>query len=107
MDEPTAALGEAEAARLFEAVRSLRAAGTAVVYVSHRLGEVLALADRITVLRDGRSIGCFDAGTMDEGRLVEAISSDLHREAPAPRRVRSEEHTSELQSLMRTSYAVF
>src|SRR3546814_10095771 len=98
MDEPTAALGEAEAARLFEAVRSLRAAGTAVVYVSHRLGEVLALADRITVLRDGRSIGCFDAGTMDEGRLVEAISSDLHREAPAPRRVDGDRKSTRLNS---------
>jgi simple sugar transport system ATP-binding protein len=54
LDEPTSALSAAEAERLFAVVRTPRAAGLAVLYVSHRLGEVDALADRAVVLRDGR-----------------------------------------------------
>jgi ABC-type sugar transport system ATPase subunit len=56
MDEPTAALTGAEAERLFAAIGALRGAGSAVLYVSHRMDEVLRLADRVTVLRDGRPV---------------------------------------------------
>jgi ribose transport system ATP-binding protein len=56
LDEPTAALSSAEAARLFEVITKLKARGIGVVYVSHHLSEVLAIADRITVLRDGRNV---------------------------------------------------
>ena len=56
LDEPTSSLSGAEAGRLFTHVRRLAAHGTAVVYVSHRLEEVFALADEITVLRDGRRV---------------------------------------------------
>lgn len=56
MDEPTASLTTHESEQLFEVIRQLRDAGVAVVYVSHRLPEVLDLADRVTVLRDGVSI---------------------------------------------------
>ena len=54
LDEPTAALDDRESEQLFAQIRRLRAAGTGVVYISHRLDEVFALADRIVVLRDGR-----------------------------------------------------
>ena len=54
MDEPTAALSAVEVARLFGVVQSLRAAGTAVLFISHRLEEVFELCQRVTVLRDGR-----------------------------------------------------
>ena len=54
MDEPTAALSGVEVERLFAVVRSLRAAGAAVLFISHRFDEVFALCQRITVLRDGR-----------------------------------------------------
>ena len=56
LDEPTAALSDAEVARLLEVVRDLKARGIAAIYVSHKLEEVFALADRITVLRDGKSV---------------------------------------------------
>jgi rhamnose transport system ATP-binding protein len=56
MDEPTAALTDREVDHLFQAVRSLRRHGAGVIYISHRLDEVFALADRITVLRDGETI---------------------------------------------------
>jgi ribose transport system ATP-binding protein len=54
LDEPTAALTDQEAARLFAVIRGLQKRGTAVLYVSHRLDEVMALSDRITVLKNGR-----------------------------------------------------
>ncbi len=70
MDEPTAALAEADVNRLMEIVRNLKSRGVAVVYVSHRLAEVFALADRATVLRDGAYVGTKDIGEVDESRLV-------------------------------------
>src|SRR2546423_376606 len=56
LDEPTAALTEQEVAVLLDRLRRLRVQGTACIYISHKLDEVFALADRITVLRDGASI---------------------------------------------------
>ncbi len=56
MDEPTAALSDRETERLFEMITRLKNSGTAIIYISHRLAEVFALGDRITVLRDGRRI---------------------------------------------------
>src|SRR5262245_15879231 len=56
MDEPTSALSAAECATLFKVVRQLAGAGVAIVYISHRIEEVVQLADRVTVLRDGRRV---------------------------------------------------
>lgn len=60
LDEPTAALTEQEVATLLDHLRRLRARGTACIYISHKLDEVFALADRITVLRDGATIATLD-----------------------------------------------
>jgi ribose transport system ATP-binding protein len=57
MDEPTSSLAAAESAELFAIIRKLRADGIGIIYISHRMEEVLTLADRITVLRDGRNVG--------------------------------------------------
>src|SRR5262245_5086540 len=56
LDEPTSSLSAAEAERLFDLLRQFRERGTAIVYVSHRLEEIFALADDVTVLRDGRRV---------------------------------------------------
>ena len=82
LDEPTAVLGGDDAGRLFAAVRAARAAGIGVVYVSHRLDEVLALADRVTVLRDGARVASAPAAAVDAARLVHLmVGRDL---VPAP-----------------------
>ncbi len=60
MDEPTSALSDSEVEYLFEVIRGLRDHGVAVIYISHRLDEVYAITDRITVLRDGRVVGSAD-----------------------------------------------
>ena len=56
MDEPTAALTPTEVERLFGVVETLRARGAAVLFISHRLEEVFALCQRVTVMRDGRHV---------------------------------------------------
>jgi ribose transport system ATP-binding protein len=73
LDEPTTALGPDEVEALHRTVAACRARGIGVVYVSHRLPEVLDIADRITVLRDGRNRGTFDAASTTESALVELI----------------------------------
>ena len=73
LDEPTTALGPNEVEALHRAVAACRSRGVGIVYVSHRLPEVLEIADRITVLRDGKARGTFDAATTSEDRLVELI----------------------------------
>ena len=55
LDEPTASLSKSESEALFEKLRRLRGQGVGIIYISHRLEEISRLADRITVLRDGRS----------------------------------------------------
>jgi ribose transport system ATP-binding protein len=74
MDEPTAALGAHEAAQVFRLVRQFREQGRSVIYVSHRLEEITALADRITVMRDGTKVGTFNRSEIgDRRKLVELI----------------------------------
>ena len=73
LDEPTTALGPHEVEALHRTVTACSGRGVGVVYVSHRLPEVLEIADRITVLRDGRNQGTFDAKTTTEAALVELI----------------------------------
>ncbi len=73
LDEPTTALGPDEVEALHRTIGACRDRGIGVVYVSHRLPEVLEIADRITVLRDGRYQGTFDAHATTEERLVELI----------------------------------
>jgi rhamnose transport system ATP-binding protein len=70
LDEPTASLGEREVAALLETVVRLTAEGAGVIYISHRLDEIFAVADRITVLRDGASVGTFTAKAIGRDELV-------------------------------------
>ncbi len=73
MDEPTAALSAAEVDRLFDVVRTLWAAGTAVLFISHRLEEVFTLCQRVTVMRDGRQVLSRELEGLVAGDLVRAM----------------------------------
>ena len=73
MDEPTASLTEREVARLFQVVRDLRAQGITIIYISHRLDEVFALSDRITVLRDGRHVSTGKTSAFTPSSLVQMM----------------------------------
>ncbi|HWS89517.1 MAG TPA: sugar ABC transporter ATP-binding protein [Pyrinomonadaceae bacterium] len=70
MDEPTAALTEHEIKELFAAIRGLKAKGVSVVYISHRMEELFEIGDRVTVLRDGRSVGTFGVRETSKFELI-------------------------------------
>jgi ABC-type sugar transport system ATPase subunit len=83
LDEPTSSLSVAEADRLLEITRGLARRGLAVVYVSHRMGEIFAVCDRVTVLRDGRFVATTPVALLDEPTLVEQM---IGRRLEAPPR---------------------
>ena len=73
MDEPTSSLTERETARLFELIRSLKAQGVTVIYISHRLEEVFDIADAVTVLRDGKWVGTYPISEVTNADLVQKM----------------------------------
>ncbi|MBV8858967.1 MAG: sugar ABC transporter ATP-binding protein [Acidobacteria bacterium] len=78
MDEPTAALTEHEIKELFAAIRGLKEKGVSVVYISHRMEELFEIGDRVTVLRDGRSVGTFDVKETNKFELIRLmVNRDL------------------------------
>ena len=85
MDEPTASLSQAESGALFAIVRRLASEGIAVVFVSHRLAEVLEVCSRVTVLRDGRTVGTFPVAGMTQARLTELMTGKTFDTQARPR----------------------
>jgi ribose transport system ATP-binding protein len=80
LDEPTAALTDPEIEQLFGHIRRLRSEGVGTIYISHRMDEIRRIADRITVMRDGRSVATHDAGGVTPSQLVrEMVGHDLPR----------------------------
>jgi ribose transport system ATP-binding protein len=73
MDEPTAAISERESERLFEVIARLKQRGVAIVYISHRMKEVMALGDRITVMRDGSVVATFRRNEVSADEMVRAM----------------------------------
>ena len=73
MDEPTSSLTERETATLFRIIRDLRADGITVIYISHRLEEIFEISDRVTVLRDGRTIRTDATADLDEDTIVSSM----------------------------------
>lgn len=76
LDEPTSAITGAEAENLFRLMRSLQERGVTLIYVSHRLAEVFALCDTITVLRDGQVAGVFTAAEATPAQVIEAMAGE-------------------------------
>ncbi len=73
MDEPTSSLSQGEVDRLFEVIGQLKDSGVSVIYISHRLGEVKILADRVSVLRDGENAGVLDREEISHDRMVQMM----------------------------------
>jgi ABC-type sugar transport system ATPase subunit len=87
LDEPTAILSLAETETLFRAVRELKTRGVSVLYISHRLAEIFQIADRISVLRDGRLVAAHTVGNVTADALVAAMTgrqlgADVYRARP-------------------------
>lgn len=73
MDEPTSALSDTEISILFKIIKILKSRGTAIIFISHKLDEVLEVADRITILRDGQTVMTNDANKFDNNSLIKHI----------------------------------
>ncbi|MYZ47244.1 sugar ABC transporter ATP-binding protein [Propylenella binzhouense] len=89
LDEPTSALNKAQADFLFRLIRDLAEGGMAIVYISHHLDEVLAISDRVTVLRNGRCVGVVASGDVDKDDLIammvgQTVGETAARRAPHP-----------------------
>jgi ribose transport system ATP-binding protein len=83
MDEPTSALNRSEVEKLFEVIVGLKRRGCGIVYISHKMEEIYRLADRITVLRDGRHVGTAPAAECPEPKLIQwMIGRDLTEQIP-------------------------
>lgn len=91
MDEPTSSLSEAETEALFDLVAKLRASGISIVYISHRMAEILTICDRVTVMRDGEAVMTEDCAGLTVDRIVESMlgagntaSFEWHDRGPRP-----------------------
>ena len=85
MDEPTSSLTLTETERLLEVARELRAQGVSIIYISHRLHEIVAIADRVVGLRDGRSVGSLERAEITHDHMVSLmVGRDLERFYIAP-----------------------
>lgn len=101
MDEPTAALTSHEVAKLFEIIRDLKARGIGIIYISHRLDEVFAIADRVTILRDGQNAGERPVTEITRKEMIEMmVGRELKDEFP-PRNVQPGSPRLEVTGLRR------
>jgi ribose transport system ATP-binding protein len=73
MDEPTSSLTLTETERLLEVIKDLRSQGVSIIYISHRLGEIKEIADRVVVLRDGKNAGTLERNEIDHDRIVKLM----------------------------------
>lgn len=70
MDEPTASLSKHEINELLNLIKSLQKQGLTVLFVSHKLDEIMSISQRVTILRDGNKIGTFDASELDDQKIA-------------------------------------
>ncbi|MDR1177830.1 MAG: sugar ABC transporter ATP-binding protein [Spirochaetaceae bacterium] len=83
MDEPTSSLTEHEVSSLFEIIRRLRQEGVAVIYISHKIEEILSISDEVSILRDGRHVGTYEAGTLTTDLIIKyMVGRDLSNRFP-------------------------
>lgn len=84
MDEPTSSLTEHEVSQLFTIIRRLRNQGVAIIYISHKIEEILTIADEVTIMRDGRHVGTHDAKSLTIDMIIKhMVGRDLtHRFPP-------------------------
>jgi ABC-type sugar transport system ATPase subunit len=85
LDEPTSALATKEVAMLFGLLRTLKAQGVTMMYISHRMSELTEIADTVTVLRDGKHVGSIEMATSSVGIVVDMMFGDVARASRPPR----------------------
>ncbi len=92
MDEPTSALTEREISELFARIRQLKATGVSIVYISHRMEELFAIGDRVTVLRDGKNVGTYNIADVTKAELIRLMANrELTNQFPKVRAAKGAE----------------
>jgi len=104
MDEPTSALSREEVQRLFTVIRRLRRDGLAIIYISHHLPEILEIADRVTVMRDGQKVGTHDISEVSELQLAEMMIGGALSDLYAKRKVEPGEERFVVKSITRYGF---
>lgn len=104
MDEPTSAIGERDVENLFRVIEALKNNGKSILYVSHRLKEVFAISNEVTVLRDGKHIATEDIGTIDRSRLVNLMIGRKLEEEYVKENVRQDSIALRVSGLTREPY---
>lgn len=100
MDEPTSSLSEREAEKLFELIRTLKSRQIGIIFISHRLNDIFALADRITVLRDGSHVGTVETKDTDNDELIRMmVGRDISSYYSVKRHEIEEKVVMEVQNL--------
>ena len=111
LDEPTAVLSPAEVGELFRALRAFRERGNAVIFISHKLDEVLEIADRISILRDGRKIAVENARDCDHSMLArlmvgrDIVFGDYRQHGTAPSAPKNSDHVAQRRLQLRRSWS--
>ena len=92
LDEPTSSLAETEVANLFEIIRSVKAGGVSIIFITHHMDEIFEIADRVMVLRDGKQVGTRHIADLDENSLIQMmVGRPLQDMYPRRRGQRGEE----------------
>jgi rhamnose transport system ATP-binding protein len=104
MDEPTAALTQHESDELYRIAEGLRDSGVAVLFISHRMEDIWRLADRVTVFRDGRHIGCWKVDEIDQNRLIIAMVGRQISQMFPKRRIHLGDEILRVESLSRVGF---
>jgi ABC-type sugar transport system ATPase subunit len=99
LDEPSAILTDTEIQVLFGVVRRLTASGVSIIYISHRLDELFVIADRVTVMRDGETLGTWPIGELTVRRVVELMVGGILEDTPAEHRLQDAEPRLVLEGL--------
>ena len=101
MDEPTSSLTQTETDNLLSVVRKLSKSGVSVVFVSHRLAELIEIANRVTVLRDGCLVGVYNSEGMTQSRLTELMTGQKFSSEVSAKKILSSEKVLEVNQLTR------
>jgi len=101
MDEPTSAISEADKENLFKIIRELKKQDIAVVYISHRMSEILEIADAVTVLRDGQNVVTADVKDVDENMLIKYMVGREVKEVFSREKVKPQRVVLEVKNLFR------
>lgn len=104
MDEPTSALSREEVERLFDIIEKLKRQGLAIVYISHHLPEIFRVADRVTVMRDGKKVGTYEIDEVTSERLIELMVGKSVKEFYGSRKANIGEEKFRAQNLSRYGF---